>query len=69
MEHVTEIIPQSVRVDGVPRLVKNLQPVVGAKPSSDDENDSEDSARLVYLKSGPLSDASEIRTLGEKGNL
>ena len=52
MGHV--ISPQSVQVDGMPCHVKNLQPVIGSKPSSDDESDSEDSVQLVYLKLDPL---------------
>ena len=47
--HVIEIIsPLSVQVDGVPHHVKDLRPVVGSKPS-DDESDSGDCERLVYL--------------------
>ena len=63
MRHVTKIIRlQSVWVDGRPYHVKDLLPVVGSKPSSDDENDSEDSAQLVYLKSDLLSIVSDIST-------
>ena len=53
MGYVIEIISlQSVRVDRVPCHVKDLQQVVGSKPSSDDESDSEDSAQFVYLVGG-----------------
>ena len=64
MGYLTQIISlQSVRIDGMLHHVKDLWPVVGSKPSSDDERDSEDSTQLVYLKSDPLSDASDISTL------
>ena len=70
MGHVTKIISsQSVQVDGVPRHVKDLQLVIGSKPSSDDESDFEDSARLVYLKSNLLSIASDISTLPADTNM
>ena len=40
MRHVTKIISlQLVHIDGVPHHVKDLQPVVGSKPSSDNESD------------------------------
>ncbi len=45
-----------LRVDGVLRQVKDLWPVVGSKPLSDDESDSEDSARL------PQTSALNLRT-------
>ena len=70
MGHVMEIIsPQSVQVDGVPHHVKDLWPVVWSKPSSDDKSDSDDSARLVYLKSDSLSVASDISTLPADANV
>ena len=61
---VTEVIsPQSVKIDGVPHHVKDLQPVIQMQLSSSDESDSEDSERLIYLNSNPLdsdSDASSF---------
>ena len=70
MGHVTEVIsPQSVGVDDVPRHVTDLWPVVGLKLSLDDESDSEDSARLVYLKSDALSVASDIKTISVDANV
>ena len=40
MGHVTEIISsQLVQVDGMPHHLKDLWPVVGSKPSSDDKSD------------------------------
>ena len=63
---VTEVIsPQSVKIDGVPRHVKDLRPVIQMQLSSSDESDSEDSERLIYLNSDPLdsdSDASRLPT-------
>ena len=64
--HVTEVIsPQSVKIDGVPRHVKDLQPVIQTQLSSSAESDSEDSERLIYLNSDLLdsdSDASSLPT-------
>ena len=63
---VTEMIsPQSVKIDGVPRHVKDLQPVIQTQLSSSDKTNSEDSERLIYLNSNPLdsdSDASNLLT-------
>ena len=63
---VSEVIsPQSVKIDGVPRHVKDLRPVIQTQLSSSDESDSEDSERLIYLNSDPLdsdSDASSLPT-------
>ena len=63
---VTEVIsPQSVKIDGVPRHVKDLRLVIQTQLSSSDESDSEDSERLIYLNSDPLdsdSDASSLPT-------
>ena len=63
---ITEVIsPQSVKIDGVPRHVKDLGPVIQTQLSSSDESDSEDSERLIYLNSDPLdydSDASSLPT-------
>ena len=63
---VTEVIsPQSVKIDGVPRHVKDLQPVIQTQLSLSDESDSEDSEHLIYLNSNPLnsdSDASSLPT-------
>ena len=63
---VTEVIsPQSVKIDGVPRHVKDLRPVIQTQSSSSDESDSENSERLIYLNSDPLhsdSDASSLPT-------
>ena len=56
-------------VNGVLHHVKDLWPVVRLKPSSDEESDSEDSARLVYLKSDPLRVASDISTLPADANM
>ena len=70
MGYVTKIISlQSVQVNGVSCHVKDLLPVVGSKPSSDDESESEDSTRLVYLESDPLSIASDISTLPADANM
>ena len=53
--HVAEVIsPQSVKIDGDPRHVKDCQPVIRTQLSSSDESDSEDSERLIYLNSNPL---------------
>ena len=63
---VTEVIsPQSVKIDGVPRHVKDLRPVIQTQLSSSDESNSEDSEHLIYLNSDPLnsdSDASSLPT-------
>ena len=63
---ITEVIsPQSVKIDGVPRHVKELRPVIQAQFSSSDESDSEDSEHLIYLNSDLLdsdSDASSLPT-------
>ena len=63
---VTKVISsQSVKIDGVPRHVKDLRPVIQMQLSSGDESDSEDSERLIYLNSDPLdsdSDASSLPT-------
>ena len=41
---VTEVIsPLSVKIDGVPRHIKDLRPVIQTQLSSSDESDSEDS--------------------------
>ena len=53
----------------MPRHVKDLRPIVGSKPSPDDESNSEDSARLAYLKSDPQSVASDINTLSADVNV
>ena len=45
---VTEVVsPQSVKIDGVPRHVKDLAPVIQTQLSLSDENDSEDSELLI----------------------
>ena len=63
---VTEVIsPQSVKIDGVPRHVKDLQPVIQTQFSLSDKSDSEDSERLICLNSDLLysdSDASSLQT-------
>ena len=63
---VTEVISlQSVKIDGVPRHVKDLWPVIWTQLSSSDESNSEDSECLIYLNSNPLdsdSDASNLPT-------
>ena len=63
---VTEVIsPQSVKIDGVPRHVKDLRPVIQMQLPSSEESDSEDSELLIYLNSDPLdsdSDASSLPT-------
>ena len=50
---------------GVPRHVKNLQPVIWTQLSSSYESNSEDSEHLIYLNSNPFdsdSDASSLPT-------
>ena len=60
-DHVTEVIsPQFVKIDGVPRHVKDLRPVIQTQLSSSDESDSEDSERLIYLNSDPLNSDSDV---------
>ena len=63
---VTEVIsPQSVKIDGVSRHIKDLRPVIQMQLSSSDESDSQDSERLIYLNSDLLdsdSDASNLPT-------
>ena len=44
-----EISPQSVKIDEVPRHVKDLQPVIQTQLSSSDESHSEYGERLIYL--------------------
>ena len=46
-----EISPQSVKIDEMPRHVKDLRPVIQTQISSSDESDSEYGERLVYLNS------------------
>ena len=53
----------------MPHHVKDPRPVVGSKPSSDNESNCEDSARLVYLKLDPLSVASDISHLPADANV
>ena len=61
---VTEVIsPQSEKIDGVPRHVKDLRPVIQTQLSSSDESDSEDSVRLIYLNSDPLDSDSGASSL------
>ena len=63
---VTEVIsPQSVKIDEVPRHVKDLRPVSQMQLSSSDKSDSGDNERLIYLNSNLLnsdSDASSLPT-------
>ena len=63
---VIEVLsPQSMKIDGVLRHVKDLRPVIQTQLLSSDESDSEDSERLIYLNSNPLdsdSDASSLPT-------
>ena len=63
---VTEVIsPQSVKIDGLPRHVKDLRPVIQMQLPSSEESDSEDTELLIYLNSDPLdsdSDASSLPT-------
>ena len=63
---VTEVIGlQSVKIDEVPRHVKDLRPVIQMQLSLCDESNSEDCERLIYLNSNPLdsdSDASSLPT-------
>ena len=61
---ITEVIsPQSVKIDGVPCHIKDLQPVIQAQFSSSDESDSEDSEHLIYLNSDPPNSDSDARSL------
>ena len=61
---VTEVIrPQSVKIDGVPRHVKDLRPVIQMQLSSSDESDSGDSERLIDLNSDPLNSDSDASSL------
>ena len=48
------ISAQSVKIDGMPRYVKDLRPVIQTQLSLSDESDSEDSERLIYLNSNSL---------------
>ena len=49
-DRVTEVISlRSVKIDGVPRHVKDLRPVIQTQLSSSDKSDSEDSEHLIYL--------------------
>ena len=57
------ISPQSVKIDGVPRHVKDLQPVIQTQLSSSDESDSEDSECLIYLNSNSLDSNSNASSL------
>ena len=58
--HVTEVISQqSVWVNGTPCHVKDLCPFQGSHPL-DDEGDTEDSERPIYLGLGSASDPSNI---------
>ena len=63
---VTEVISlQSVKIEGIPRHVKDLRSVIRTQLSSSDESATEDSERLIYLNSNPLdsdSDASSRPT-------
>ena len=60
---VTEVIsPQSVKIDGVPCHVKDLQPVIQTQLSSDESN-SEDSEHLIYLNSNLLDSDSDASCL------
>ena len=43
------ISPQSVKIDGVPRHVKDFRPVIQMQLSLIDESNSEDSEHLIYL--------------------
>ena len=61
---VTEVIsPQSVKIDGMPRHVKDIRPVIQTQLSSSDKSDSEDSDRLIYLNSDPLDSDSDASSL------
>ena len=60
-----EISPQSVKIDEVPRQVKDLRPVIQTQLSSSDEGNSVYGESLIHLNSNPLdsdSDASSIPT-------
>ena len=63
---VTEVISlKSMKIDGVSRHVKGLQPVIQTQLSLSDESNSEDSEHLIYLNSNPLdsdSNASRLPT-------
>ena len=61
---VTEVIsPQSVKIDGVLRHVKDLRPVIQTQLLLSDESDSEDSERLIYRNSNPLDSDSDACSL------
>ena len=61
---VTEVISlQSLKIDGVPRHVKDLRPVMQTQLSSSDESDSEDSEHLIYLNSNLLDSDSDDSSL------
>ena len=61
---LTEVISlQSVKIDGVPRHVKDLQPVIRTQLSLSDESDSEDSERLIYLNLNLLDSDSNVSSL------
>lgn len=57
------VSPQSVRIDGTPHHVKNLQPFSMLYPSSSDESDTEKCERFIYLGSDPPNDGSKISSL------
>ena len=59
----------NVQVMGMLCHIKDLRPIVGSKPSSDNESDSEGNAQFVYLKSDLLSIATDISTLPADANL
>ena len=60
----TEVIsPQSVKIVGVPRHIKDLRPVIQTQLSSSDESNSEDSERLICLNSNPLDSDSDACSL------
>ena len=61
---VTEVISlQSVKINGVPRHVKDLLPVIQTQLSSSDESDSEDSEHLIYLNTDLLDSDSDASSL------
>ena len=54
---------QSVKIDGVPHHVKDLQPVIQMQLSLSDKSDSEDSEHLIYLNSDLLDSDSNASSL------
>ena len=55
--------PRSVKIYGVPRHIKDLQPVIRTQLSSSDKSNFEDSEHLIYLNSNLLDSDSDASCL------